>query len=501
MRLNTTVVFILTLLFFTQCSVKRHVNGDVSPTTENRKGVHPDLVENEGVLYNTKYDGYQGIWYMNQPLDNEYKFKYSGGLGTYCAKHKPFAIFRPEVQKTFFCYGGTDDDNSTLLHMVSYYDHTTGKVPQPTLLLDKQTTDAHDNPVISMDDEGYIYIFSTSHGTSRPSYIHRSSEPYSIDKFEMIHATKEEDGQIVPMNNFSYMQSWYLPGKGFVNYFTKYRFPAERTICYMTSEDGVTWSEWQRIAAIKKGHYQVSAIGKEVSGSAFNFHPDTPEKNGLNWRTNLYYVETRDFGKTWQTAGGEQLNLPLTEIDNPALVYDYYNEDLNVYMKDIVYDEENKPIILYLTSGGFESGPHNDPRTWKTARWDGSQWDIRDITTSTNNYDMGSLYIDEYGVWRLIAPTGDGAQSYNPGGEIELWESRNRGESWTKLRMMTKDSEYNHTYVRRPLNAHPEFYGFWADGHGRQESDSRLYFCNKDGDVFMLPTRMSEKHEKPQRVN
>jgi len=48
--------------------------------------------------------------------------------------------------------------------MVSYYDHATGMVPKPTLLLDKQTDDAHDNPVISLDDEGYVWIFSTAHG-------------------------------------------------------------------------------------------------------------------------------------------------------------------------------------------------------------------------------------------------------------------------------------------------------------------------------------------------
>ncbi len=35
-----------------------------------------------------KDDGYRGIWYMNQPSGDEYAFKYSGGLGTYCAKHQ-----------------------------------------------------------------------------------------------------------------------------------------------------------------------------------------------------------------------------------------------------------------------------------------------------------------------------------------------------------------------------------------------------------------------------
>ena len=40
------------------------------------------------------------------------------------------------------------------MHMVSYFDHRSGTVPRPTILLDKQTDDAHDNPVISVDASG-----------------------------------------------------------------------------------------------------------------------------------------------------------------------------------------------------------------------------------------------------------------------------------------------------------------------------------------------------------
>jgi hypothetical protein len=464
-------------------------------STSNNTQVHPDLQHKEGVLQNIKADGYRGIWYMNQPLDNKYKFKYSGGLATYTAKHNPFAIYREEVNKTFFCYGGTDEENSTLLHMVSFYDHATGEVPKPTLVMDKQTTDAHDNPVISIDDEGYIYIFSTSHGTSRPSYIHKSKKPYDIEAFETLGPTKIEDGQTVSMDNFSYLQTWQLTGKGNVSFFTKYNYPAARTICFMTSPDGKSWSEWKRIAAIKKGHYQISAMGEGVAGSSFNFHPDTEKKSGLNWRTNLYYVETHDFGETWQAADGTPLELPLTEIENPALIHDYYNKDLNVYMKDIAYDRENRPVILYITSKGFEAGPQNDPRTWHVARWDGKEWIITNITTSDNNYDMGSLYIEE-NTWRLIAPTETGPQDYNPGGEIAMWTSSDQGKSWTKIKQLTNNSDYNHTYARRPVNAHPDFYAFWADGHGRQTSESRLYISDKEGEVFMFPQHMDQERQK-----
>ena len=48
--------------------------------------------------------------------------------------------------------------------MVGFFDHKTGMVSRPTLVLNKKTGDAHDNPVIQMDSQGYIWLFSTSPG-------------------------------------------------------------------------------------------------------------------------------------------------------------------------------------------------------------------------------------------------------------------------------------------------------------------------------------------------
>jgi len=476
-----------------------------SATTNNSEPV---------VTLNAKDTGYRGIWYMNQPLKNEYRFKYSGGLGTYCAKHRPFAVYCERVNKTFFCYGGTSEDShlkhdlttgqdrkdlsGTLLHMVSHYDHATGQVPRPTILLDKQTKDAHDNPVIAVDDDGYLWIFSTSHGTSRPSYIHRSKEPYSIDEFELVRPTKIEDGNEVPMTNFSYMQPWFVPGRGFVAFFTRYHYPAARTACFATSADGVHWSAWQRLAAIDQGHYQISTADSRKAGTALNYHP---KDKGLNWRTNLYYIETTDLGRTWRAVDGEPVALPLTTPQNTALVRDYEKEGLLVYLKDIRFDESNRPVILFITSRGYESGPEDGPRTWTTARWTGTTWDIRPVTTSDNNYDMGSLYIESAGLWRIIAPTEQGPQPFNPGGEVAMWTSGDQGATWQKTRQLTSHSPFNHTYVRHPVNAHDGFYAFWADGHGRQPSASSLYFCTRAGDVFRLPTRMAGEFAEPEKMN
>jgi hypothetical protein len=465
------------------------------------------VAQESPITLNQKDDGYRGIWYSNQPSHDEYVYKYSGGLGTYPANHYPFSIYVKEVHKTFFCYGGSDASGKTLLHMVSYFDHQTGMVPKPTVVLDKKTDNAHDNPVMNIDKEGYIWLFSTAHGTNSPSYIHKSKKPYDINEFEEIKATKLVNGEVVAMNNFSYLQTWYQPDNGFINLFTHYDrkvIPGQpskprRTISFMISQKGVNYTEWKDIAAIEEGHYQTSGSYGNTVGTSFNFHPVKVGENGLNYRSNLYYLQTSDFGKSWQNAKGETLSTPLKTVNNESLVKDYYSKGLNVYINDLAYDETGKPVILYLTSKGYEAGPEQGPRTWHTARFTGENWEIQPITTSGNNYDMGSLYIDDKGVWRVIGPTSTGPQPYNTGGEMVLWKSKNQGKSW-KSKALTVSSIYNHSYARRPVNVHPDFYAFWADGHGRQKSVSRLYFADIKGNVYQLPTKITTDFAKPIRI-
>lgn len=430
-------------------------------------------------------DGFNGIWYANQKTGTEYVYKYSGGLGTYCAKHIPQAVYAPEANKTFFVFGGAPEDNSTLLETISYFDHATGKVARPRIVLDKKTTDAHDNPVISIDDDGHIFVFASAHGNKPPSFIFRSIEPYDITSFEE-----------VADYNYSYPQPWHIPGKGFLFLHTIYK--GGRMLHYRTSPDGVDWSDPVFIAGIDAGHYQVSWPNGESVGTAFNYHP---EGKGLNFRTNLYYMQTNDMGKTWTNIQGDAIELPVKTVANNALVHDFASEKLLVYMKDIQYDAEGNPVILFVTSKGWESGPANGPREWRIAHWDGSEWQFRIAATSDNNYDMGSLYIDDDGKWRIIAPLNVGPQAFNPGGEIAVTESTDQGVTWSAPRALTKDSPRNHTYVRRPLNAQPDFAGVWADGHGRKPSISRLYFTDRKGErAYQLPPVMDGDMATPAPV-
>jgi len=439
-------------------------------------------------------DGYRGIWYYNQPSHDEYKFKYSGGFATYPQQHLPIAIYAPAAHKTFFCYGGTTArtaaDKQELLHMVSYFDHDTGKVPRPMILLNKHTADAHDNPTLAIDEHGFIWVVSPSHGTGRPSFVHRSRKPYSIEDFELIQTT-----------NFSYPQPWCLPGRGFLFLHTRYNSGSQGTkgvrgLHWTTSRDGAAWSPPELLANIELGDYQVSWPNGATVATAFDFHP---KPIGLNARANIYFLQTPDLGKTWTTVSGTKVPLPLTTTNNPALIFDSRSRGLLVYLKDLNFDPQGNPVILFLTSKGYESGPKNDPRTWQTARWTGSRWEFNPITTSHNNYDHGSLYLEADGTWRLIAPTEPGPQAYNPGGEMVMWTSTDQGRTWKQLKQLTRNSPRNHTYARRPFNAHPDFYALWADGDARQPSESHLYFTNQKGDhVWRLPAQIAGDSAAPE---
>ncbi len=427
--------------------------------------------------------GYRGIWFTLGEF-SDYGDKYSGGLGTYTAKHVPLAVYAPEAGKTFFVYGGSREGARGLLAMASCYDHATGTVPRPTIVHDKGAVgDPHDNPSIALDESGHVWVFVSGRGRSRPGFIYRSTAPYDAGEFERVH-----EGEI------TYPQPWWVHGRGFVLLFTKYT--AGRELYWSASPDGRAWAPARKLAGMG-GHYQVSAERNGRIITAFNMHPD----GSVNRRTNLYFARTDDLGATWRSAGGAVLAPPLVDPACPALVREFRAEGLLVYLKDIAFDAAGNPAILVVTSRDHRPGPAGGPRVWTLLRWNGAAWESHEVARSDHNYDMGSLYTEDDAEWRVLAPTEPGPQPWGTGGEVALWVSRDRGATWQKRRDVTAGSALNHAYVRRPVNAHPDFYGFWADGDPNGYSCSRLYFTNRAGDaVRRLPCEMEGATAVPERV-
>jgi hypothetical protein len=64
---------------------------------------------------------------------------------------------------------------------------------------------------------------------------------------------------------------------------------------------------------------------------------------------------------------------------------------------------------------------------------------------------------------------------------------------------LTQNSQFDHTYARRPLDAHPKFYALWADGNPLVRSQSRLYFTDREGgQVWRLPVQMEDDFVRPE---
>ena len=460
-----------------------------------------------GAAYNAPAaEGYRGVWYQitggggrgPEPWNAN---KYGGAMATYPQQHAPIAVRRRDdaagVDRTYFVYGG-DGGGATTPNMVGYFDHKTGLLARPRVVLTRGKLDSHENPTLAVDDAGHLFVFSGGHGADRRAYITRSAEPWAIDRWVRLADLSGGDAA----ETFSYAQPHHVPGRGFLLLHTHYRGGGNRTLYANRSADGVAWDfGWAldgpnprpKLAAIEAGQYQVSWRFGDVVATAFNVHPSDAAGNPLDHRTNLYYAETPDLGRTWRTAGGVDLTdtLPLTGVDNPALVADYRSRGLNVYLKDVQRDGSGRPVVLFLTSRGPEPGPGNGPHTLRTARFDGAAWVVRDVLTTDHNYDHGSLLVEPTPAgerWRVVGPfLGDPAQPWATGGNVGEWASDDRGETWRDARRLTADRARNHSYVRRVLGGSPDFELLWSAGHAWVPGEVTLHFSDRGGRVYRMP--------------
>lgn len=296
--------------------------------------------------------------------------------------------------------------------------------------------------------------------------------------------------ELISEEELTYPQPWWIEGEGFFHLFTKYT--DGRELYFETSPNGYEWSDEKKIAGIG-GHYQVSSSYDGKIGTFFNRHPG----GNVDRRTDLYYMQTTDFGQTWTTVDGRPLSLPVESEDNPARVIEYSAQNRLQYTIDLNWDENGNPVLLYLTSGGHRPGPANEPRFLEIAHWTGTEWKNHIVARSGHNYDYGSLYVFEK-KWQIIAPIGTGPKPWGAGGEMEIWESCDDGKNWKKIRQITINSQRNHTFARRPVNAKDPFYIFWADGNTENMSISKLYFGESSGEKYWeLPYNMESEYAEP----
>lgn len=432
---------------------------------------------------NPKSQGYMGLWSRSEKSP-EYGYRYSGGLGTFTSQHRPMAIYSAKMARTYFLYSGTRaPDESHLQIMISYFDHKSHMAPRPVIVYDKMgVTDAQDNASLSIDSDGNIWVFVSGRGRTRPGLIFKSTLPWSIDSFELV-----IEGEIL------FPQPLWLNDSCFFLLHSK-RLNG-RELFWTSSTDGRTWGESRKIAGFG-GHFQTTGAFGNTIFTVFSYYPEGNVDN----RTNLYLLKSDNFGKTWKNIDGKVILTPLTKVVNEALIKDYSGENKLVYINDLNFDSEGNPVILAIISSGYKPGESGEPRDLIVIRWKDNKWLFSKVAPVDHNFDMGPICISK-DEWRIIAPTGAGAQKDVAGGKIELWVSKNEGADWEKSIELTKNSISNNSFPRVPMNYDKEFFAYWVDGDAENISKSMLYFTNeKCNKVWVLPYNMKKDFERPVRI-
>lgn len=411
--------------------------------------------------------------------------KYSGNLSTYTAKHYPTAV-KHSNNLVYFTYSGpvkldgSDTYASTagegqtttpsqffdsrgksraLGIYLAQYNPAIDKVSEPVLIHAKYTDDPHDNAVVNIDDEGYIYVLVAGRGQRRGAFLYKSTLPGAIDSFSDISPDN------VDYTNFNsgfdhigiaYPKMFWINSDGgyFRLIYTVYcNSPAcgQRNIfsakLNINGTTKATLTQIDRIAGFK-GHYSIAnARGNDIV-VAFNVHLN----NSVDHRTNLYYMHSNDGGASWNNANNSPVTIPmLTQASlDQVTAREYYHEGQTVkrriYIKDINFSgtgNNKKPMILYVGAIGTNSYIPNTTVDHYLAKafHDGTKWTQARLSNDVDhNYSSGMLVSDNSDTYDIYFPaTAQNENNALGGGAVA--KTVTLGDSKT---------QYNLTYMTQP---------------------------------------------------
>jgi hypothetical protein len=413
----------------------------------------------------------RGVWYACGHKVNTlpgHEWVYSGPMATYCAWHRPMAVYRPEVNRTYFVYGNAENAPT-----ISLYDHSTRTFAYPQVLGSNPDGDAHRNPTLLVERGGHLMVFWGAHG--HQTRVLRSRRAYDIGEWEEVSP--------LPDGATSYPQCWeLLEGEVFVTY---RQAPSWTTSSWrmVTSQDGgrswgaprelVDLGEWAvyGISVGATGPYprRVHFVWSQLGGG-------TPEEVASKhlWarRYNIYYACSDDGGRTWRRSDGSPYELPITPGSAEEI---YHCGQHGVWLKDIQLNAHGAPFVLFI-----DSEVETYEGLWKVARLSEKGWEFSTITGSDHMYDDGAIALLDDTDIRVYAPSTP-VQPQEDGGEIEEWQSTDGGRTWANTRHVTADSRYSHNNVKLALDHQlgpGDVRMFWSYGDSNfppETRDVRLY--------------------------
>lgn len=393
-------------------------------------------------------------------------------MATYCAWHRPMAIYVPSEDKTFFVFG-----NPNNCPTISYHDHDNGSFAAPVVLGTNPNMDAHRNPTILIDGDGIIYVFYGAHG--HPTRVVKSVSPHDISEWRAAADIEERN---------SYPQPWQLRwGELFVSYRSSGGWS-----CCKSIDGAVSWQP--TVDLIEFNDASIYAVSVAETGPYPRRIHIAWEKMGGGtseevrtkalWarRYNVYYAHSDDGGTTWWRADGGSYELPITEA-SAEKVHD--SGEHGVWIKDIQLDSQGNPYVLFL-----DSDVRTYETTWKVARRSGGDWHIADVAKSNHMYDAGGIVVLSDDDLRIYGPT-TASQPHEDGGEIEEWRSTDKGATWTNTNHTTSGSKYSHNHVKVVWNHQRlDFRVMWSYGDSAYPPADRNVYLYHYGEGLPGPRQM-----------
>jgi parallel beta-helix repeat protein len=328
-----------------------------------------------------------------------------------CGFISPEAIYIPTTDCTYIVYF-----NWSFETYIVEYSHATDTFSEPVLIgVNPSFYNDHCMPAISIDNDGYIYVFYGQRQSSGVQFYKNSTNPYDITQWS---AQKS----LGVSTAYSYPQVWNYPVADKIIYIA-HDYGTGRL--FMT--DSNNWSSGAgRINLLSTGtSYMISAM----DSNNYNIH--------LAWsyylqNGNVYYMNSSNGGKTWYTADGTYLGEPSTggpipESQALAFTVTGYNCKCQVISGNINFDSSGNPLIAFYVESG---GANNPICQYKLARWDDSDWVISNIS---NGQGHVCILTDNDTAYRVYCT--DCVNRYNIGaigsGPMVEYISTNSGANWT----------------------------------------------------------------------
>jgi len=367
------------------------------------------------------------------------------------------AVYDSVSNKIFFVF--VDKDGK---HFVYYYDHETGEVSGLYYTGIGATADlCHGAPAIAIDNDGYLWVFSGSHGTK--SRVAVSKNPRDPSEWEEKTSIGQNEGtggqggvtypQPIPVSDGMLVIFRYDEWEGGAQYDAP-------LYMFKSTDRGETWTQTKLVEVYAAKHYPF--LFRKINGKIYGL-VSPRNVDGDNYWHGVMFMMSDDEGQTWKKADGTVYTLPVDDTQADWIVNDLHYRGWTVNVLP-----SGKPVALV-----FNESTH-DLYLYK---WNGSAWEQHAID---NLGDVGHAG-KELGCIKIIDEnTIEVYASKNIGGIVEIvkYKTSDGGSTWT-MEQITSNSAYQNA---RPEPVEPANNGvvdvIWNYGGSAETVEIKTYPIN-----------------------